>query len=155
MEETDDFLRWLLLASGALLTATYVLGSLFTRVAGFWQDQGRRVRLQQFGPLVWGESLWPGGRQVFRGRATWGHLRLRRVDFGAEHLKALGFSDEQVPLLEGQITAHLKLKLKDGKLAGKFYGRKFSFKTNAIKSVAIVAPVQRTWARYTGADNED
>ena len=155
MEEGDDLLRWLLLGGGVLIILAYAVGSLFTRVAGAWLDNGRLVRLHQFGPLVWGESLWPGGRQVFRGRVTWGRLRLRRVDFGAAHLEALGFNDEQVPLLEGQITAHLKMQLQKDKLLGSFHGRKFSFETNRIKSVAIVAPVQRTWVRYTGTDNED
>ncbi|HET6343310.1 MAG TPA: hypothetical protein VFH51_00205 [Myxococcota bacterium] len=148
MQGDDETFRVLLMVGMALVALLWGFGAWLRPVAGWWRDGGRLIELTQVGPFVRGRSTWPGGAHAYRGRVFWGRLHLTRYDFGAQHLHSLGFSPEQIPLMEGRATAYLILHLEgETRLSGKFYGRKFSFDKNRLVGATPVAPAERTWER--------
>jgi hypothetical protein len=153
MEGPDDTFRVLVGLGLVGVALVWAIGAWLRPVAGWWRDGGRLIELTQLGPFVRGQSAWPGGAHTYRGRVFWGHLHLTRYDFGAQHLHSLGFSAEQIPLVEGRATAYLVLRLEgEARLTGKFYGRKFSFDKERLVGATPVPPVERTWERSSHAD---
>ena len=149
MESDDDIWRMVILILFGLVAIAWLLGGIFTPVAGRWRDEdGVEITLTQFGPRLRGRAeLKGGGFQIFRGWALWGRVRLQRADWGIAHLTSLGFSPEQAGNIEGRPTGHLDLRRKSGELTGAFFGRKFSFEDDRVRSVPKAQSTPRVWKR--------
>lgn len=148
MESEDDIWRLVILALFAVAGIAWFLGGIFTPVAGRWRDDdGVEITLTQVGPRLRGRAELSGGFQIFRGWALWGRIRLQRADWGIAHLTALGFSAEQAGNIEGRTTGHLELTRQNGELAGVFFGRKFSFEDDRVRSVPKAQSTSRVWKR--------
>ncbi len=148
MESEDDIWRMAVLALFGLVAVAWFLGGIFTPVAGRWRDDdGAEITLTQFGPRLRGRAELKGGFQIFRGWALWGHIRLQRADWGIVHLTALGFSAEQAGHIEGRVTGNLEFKRHGGELTGLFFGRKFSFEDERVRSLPKAQSTPRVWKR--------
>ena len=143
----DELFRILLLSVAAAAIVIWLAGGFATSVAGSWRDGESLIHLRQWGPWVWGVAVLPDGKQRYRGIAFWGRLRLNRWDSGAQHLKALGFTDEQLPLLGEAKTGHFELHLAGGELHDQFFGRRFTFENKTYRNDAVADPVPRHWRR--------
>lgn len=143
----DDLIRALFVGAVLLSAAAGVIGGFVQSVGGAWHDGERRLVLRQYGCLVRGEGYVDGGKQVYRGFASYGWARITRYDFGGVHLSTLGFRHEQWPALHGQPMGHFRLRLAGDALVGQFFGRRFRFVGARLHSSARVAPVPRRWTR--------
>ncbi len=146
----DEALKWLVSATLLLICFVGWLGGRTTRVAGRWRDDNRVIDLHQFGPWLSGSCPRPGGSEIYKGLALFGHVRLLRYVRGPQHLIDMGFTADVVPLLDGRAFANLKLRLANNKgdeLDGIFEGRHFSFEYQParIKSIARLEPQPRRW----------
>ena len=147
MEDGDALLRLMLLSLVVAGVVIVFLGGLLTPAGGHYRDGARELHLYQLGPFIWGNATLADGRQFYRGRAFWGHVWLTRRDTGTGHLQSLGFTAQQAPWLERQVTASLVFRSRSDGLVGSFIGRKFSFGQEGIARVDMVEPVQRRWQR--------
>jgi hypothetical protein len=147
MTELNELIRWIFLAVFGLGIFIWLIGGLLTPVSGRWRDGERLVELYQLGPRVRGVCRPPGGEERYRGSAWFGRVRLRRADHGEEHLRAMGFPDEVLHLMEGEITGYFRFSLSDLELVGEFEGRRFQFglRPPRVISVSRHEPVPRTW----------
>lgn len=100
------------------------LAMLFS-VSGTWEripeagdtDLGReRIVLAQMGPIVIGRRDLAGGYQSFFGYTFWGHLKLRRRDYGIRLLTRQGFPESIAKQLEGRVMLRFNLHLSSDKL---------------------------------------
>jgi len=146
---TDDIVRWVAVGvlSGAFLLG--LVGGLLTPVGGVWRDGDRRVTLKQRGPFVQGRCPRPGGGEIYKGWAWFGLVRLRRHEYGRDHLLGIGFGEDAVPLVDGACMGHLRFRRRGDRLEGTFEGRKFSFggEPTRVLSVALLTPATRVWER--------
>lgn len=145
----DAILRFsVLIAAGVGLT-TFLLGGFVTPVSGHWRDGDRLVDLHQWGPWLRGLADRPGGREQYRGIASFGRVWLARRDYGHGHLKRLGFVEEAIPVVEGAVTARLRFRLRARRLEGEFIGLRFDFSDPPVRivSTAEIAGTERSWER--------
>ncbi|MEZ4271325.1 MAG: hypothetical protein R3C68_07795 [Myxococcota bacterium] len=152
--DINEVIRWGVFGLLTVAMLTAFLGGWLTRVSGSWRDGDRHIELEQFGPWVNGHCSRVGGREIYKGTAFFGRLKLSRMDDGTDHLKAVGFEAEAIPLLKGQIMASLDLRLEEGDtLRGVFEGRRFKFGEEPLRitSVTRVAPTPRVWQRIPSA----
>ena len=148
--EADDLVRTIVIAVFVVGILAWLITGFVISVAGIWAAGERNVVVTQMGPWVWGDSTWREGRQIYRGFIVFGFIRLKRYDFGVQHLTSLGFNMEQARALEGVSTGHFVMrKVSSTKLRGHFYGRKFSFDGDKVQGVTHVAPTDRVWERAT------
>ena len=149
MNSGDAVIRWLIFGLLILGALAWFVSGLRTSVAGRWRDGDRLIVLRQWGPWVWGQSERPGGKELYRGRARFGRLRLWRFARGEVLLKEMGFSPEQIPLLRGRALARFDLSLEQGQLKGTFTGHRIRFDTThaKVESVHALEPSPRSWLR--------
>jgi hypothetical protein len=146
----DEPLRWFFLSMAIAVLVVGIIGGMVTRVAGRWRDDDDRViHLQQLGPWVSGKCKRPGGGEVYKGLALFGHVRLTRYTWGTQQLEALGFAPSVLPLLEGRAFANLAFRLEGAELRGQFWGRRFTTRLRppAIERVTLQPPQPRVWVR--------
>lgn len=144
----DDNIKNLFLCSTVLLAAALFVGGYVYRVAGVWSDGARRITLHQFGPVVWGESRFDAGRQLFSGRMVFGYLKLSRRDFGDDHLRSLGFNKEHLAAMQGATTGFFTMRLTaEGRLDGHFVGRTFTTRQSKMVPTTWAEPSPRSWQR--------
>lgn len=144
----DESIKNLFLCSVVLLGAALFVGGYVYRVAGTWSDGARRITLHQLGPVVWGESHFDAGRQLFSGRMVFGYLKLGRRDFGDDHLRSLGFTKEHLDAMQGATTGFFKMRLgAEGRLDGHFVGRTFTTRQNKMVPTTWAEPSPRSWQR--------
>jgi len=145
----EDVLRILIFAGIPIAMAAFVIGGFMVNIAGRWRDGDRIIDLNQSGPWVNGHCPRPGGGENYRGIILFGRISLRRTEYGAEHLKNIGFNEEQAQYIKDQATARLRFRLEGDVLRGTFEGRRFRFdqKPVRIKSVTPVEPTERLWIR--------
>lgn len=148
MDNIDDMLRLLLPLMACIVAIVFFLGGKLTAIAGTWYDGDIEIQLTQSGPWVKGHAEVLGGEQYYQGIVCFGFLRLTRTDSGALHLKNMGFSKEQMPLLQDNPTGRFSMRLQNHTLQGKFFGYKFSFDDNKIQSTTVMDGKPRSWSKH-------
>jgi hypothetical protein len=140
---------------------TWVASAFVFRVAGTWErtlsssDREAGVRpeqitLAQLGPLVTGRRDVPGGHQELSGLLVGRTLRLTRRDHGVKALVGMGFPEAIAQRLDGEVTAKLELRLRDGVLLeGSFTPQKveFTHQPPRITRSYFLAPQGRRYRR--------
>ena len=158
---TSDTFRTALLVSMASSLVVFVTQGFIFRVSGRWRrfddDEVRlkglvpaeEITLLQFGPLIFGRSLVPGGHHSFTGYLWLRRLHLWRRDHGHMLFTRQGFPDVIARRLDGGVTAHLLLDVDSTQLIGSFVPKKFSFthRPPAITSVETMPGQQRGYRR--------
>ncbi|MEL6545124.1 MAG: hypothetical protein AAFQ82_10900 [Myxococcota bacterium] len=129
--------------------AIFLLGGFVTPVAGRWRDGDRWVELNQLGPWLQGHAKRPGGSERYRGFAFFGQIWLARRSYGADHLRALGFAEDALPVVEGAMTAKLRFSRRGRRLEGSFTGIRFDFSDPPVRILKVgrVAATDRVWER--------
>ena len=164
----EQLLKMGLIVILAALALAWALSALFFRVSGTWlrelseRDRARgvqpeRIELTQLGPFVSGRRELPGGYQEFSGVLLWSTLRLKRRDCGEALLVAQGFPKHIAPLLDGQVTARLVLRVEAGGavLRGSFTPQEINFthQPPRITSRVYRAPEPRSYTRLEHVDD--
>jgi len=149
MSELNELFRWLFLSALGLGVLVWLVGGWATPVSGRWRDGDRRVELFQLGPWVRGICRSADGEERYKGTAWFGRVRLMRRDYGEAHLRRMGFPEQVLHLMEGQITGYFSFRLRDLQLVGGFEGRRFQFglRPPCITGMGRQDPVPRTWER--------
>ena len=136
-------LMWVLLALGAV--AVGVLGH-WPRLRGRYHDGDHVVTLEHRGPVLWGEAQVRGGKETYLGVVVAGRIRLRRYDWGQNHLGDLGFGADTAATMDGACTGTFVLERgPGGALTGQFVGRRLRIEQGRLKTSERLAPVPRTW----------
>ncbi|MCP4498666.1 MAG: hypothetical protein GY822_01710 [Deltaproteobacteria bacterium] len=160
----NDTLRLLLLSACGFGLLSWLVNGWLVRVAGIWEkivDDGEspeRIRLWQTGPVVRGERLVHGGRQLFSGYVLGGVLHLKRRDVGLESLMKAGFPLKIAPLVDGKITGNLKLRLANegASLIGAFEPVKIAFTQQPprLTGTEAMPSTQVAYTRLLGVHDE-
>ena len=150
----DQVLTSVVYGAFVVIALTWLGWGFALSVNGIWWDRDRKILLHQFGPWLWGRCETTGGFQQYRGVLSFGRVLLSRRDFGEAHLRALGFSEEQARLVDGNIMVRLKLRLEGDHLEGELEGTRFQFAPDSVKivSVNVTLPEARSWERNSCED---
>ena len=139
----------------------WVVSAYVFRVSGTWErtlssaerESGTRaeqITLAQLGPLVTGRRDVPGGHQELSGLLVGRTLRLTRRDHGVKALVGMGFPEAIAQRLDGEVTAKLELRLRDGVLLeGTFTPQKveFTHQPPRITRSYFLPPQERRYRR--------
>ncbi|MBN2430825.1 MAG: hypothetical protein JXQ27_05085 [Acidobacteria bacterium] len=147
MSGLNELFRWIFLSALGLGMLVWFIGGWLTSVSGRWRDGQRVVELFQFGPWIRGICRPPGGEERYKGTAWFGRVRLVRRDYGEVHLRQMGFPEEVLHLMEGQVTGYFRFRMRDLELVGEFEGRRFRFglRPPRITGMGRQDPVPRAW----------
>ncbi len=147
--DVDAIFRLSVLIAAGVGLITFLLGGFVTPVSGHWRDGDRLVDLQQLGPWIRGQAERPGGLERYRGIASFGRVWLARRDYGPDHLKRIGFADQAIPVVDGQVTARLRFRFRGRHLEGEFIGLRFDFSDPPVRilSTAQIPATARRWER--------
>lgn len=142
-----------LLVLGILLSLLFPVGGTWERTTGenqsIWDRE--RIILKQFGSIIFGKQIVPGGFQKFFGFALGPSIWLKRKDYGVQALMHEGFPEPIAKLAQGRVLLHLTLKLTSDRLFLKGYATpmkvEFYEDGSGIKSIRPVEPAPRTYHR--------
>lgn len=131
-----DFWHLILIAIGLALMWWIVRGFMI-RVSGTWErvdeglrpGQSERITLVQFGPFVRGRRMMEGGFQELTGIMRGRTMIMTRRDHGQEMIVRQGFPKEIAALIDGSVTARMRMTLSaDGRaIFGTFTPQKIEF----------------------------
>lgn len=152
-----DTVRLVVIAVLLGAVAGWLLLAWIFRVTGTWErvltaeehEEGmraERVTFGQLGPFVTGRRDVAGGYQQYSGMLVGSRLSLTRRDYGKQALTRMGFPEGVADKLEGEVMAHLKLRVVDSGLflEGTFEPLKVEFTHQPPRVTAMVAqPEQR------------
>ena len=159
--------RVVVIAALAATAVGWLLLAWIYRVTGTWErvlasdeaeEGGRaeRITFGQLGPFVTGRRDVAGGYQQFSGMLVGPRLSLTRRDHGVLALARMGFPDGVAEKLQGEVMAHLKLRVVDGGLflEGTFEPVKIEFTHQPPRVTAMVLqpPQPRRYRRVQPLD---
>lgn len=131
-----EFWHLILIAIG-LAFLWWIARGFMIRVSGTWErvdeglqpGQSERITLVQFGPFIRGRRMMDGGFQELTGIMRGRTMIMTRRDHGQEMIVRQGFPKEVAVLIDGTVTARMRLTLSaDGRaIFGTFTPQKIEF----------------------------